>query len=160
MGWRVWADDFTSADFTGASKFQTFKTNKDVVLKAFRTWVVVINDPVFTNISAKIYSNEVRSGDNTPVKLLTTSTDVRTKAEVHTLAHGVKEIYFTFNDFPLQKDTQYNLVLNGTGYSPTDSSYLAWMKAFPDPVLPNDYAEAWETLSLAPYQVYMIGGEY
>lgn len=160
MGWRVWGDDFTSSDFTSTNKFQTFKTNKDVVLKGFRTWVIVINDPIFTNMNAKIYSNEVRSGDNTPVKLLTTSTDSRSKAEVHTLEHGVKEIYFTFNDFPLQKDTLYNLVINGSGYSPTDSSYLAWMKAFPDAVYPNDFTVAWEKLYQSPYQVYMIGGEY
>lgn len=160
MAWTVWGDDWESGQLSNTEKFQTMKFNKNTVLRAIRTWVIVINDPVFTDLNMKIYSNEIVSGDNTPVKLLHTSTDSRTKAEVHTLEHGVKEIYFTFNDVPLQSETFYNFVINGTGYVPTGSSYLAWMKAFPDPVYSNNFTPSLETLNIAPYQIYAIGSDF
>lgn len=164
MAWTVWADDWETGELANTNKFQTVRVNTDITLRAVRTWVVIINDPVFTDLSMDIYSNEERSGDNTPVQLLHSSTspstglaDVRTKSEIHTLEHGVKEIYFEFNDVPLQGDTWYNFVMQGTGYVPTASSYLAWMKAFPDPVYSNNFTPALETLPFAPYQMYLIG---
>lgn len=159
MGWRVWGDDFTTADMTGVTKAQAFVTNKNVVLRAVRTWFIVINDPVFTSINALIYSNDVVASANTPRDLIATSTDNRTKAELHSLAHGVKETYFTFDDVPLQENTTYNLVINAAGYTATDSSYLAWRKAFPDPVYPSDYTLAFETIGQSPYEIYLIAGE-
>ena len=160
MGWRVWGDDFTSSDFTGKAKFQSFRSNKNVILKNVRTWFIFINDPIFTDISLKIYSNEVRNGDNTPVELIATSI-AKPKSELITLENGVKETGFEFSDsIPIQKDTFYNVVINGTGYNPTDTSYICWMKAFPDPVYTTDFTPAFETLGKAPYQVYFISGDY
>jgi hypothetical protein len=139
--------------------------NQDTILKAVRTWIVVFNDPTFTDLNCKIYSDEIRSiggtkTGHTPVKLLHTSTDSRTKAEIHTLDHGVKEVYFTFNEVPLQANTWYNLVINGTGYSPTSGSYLAWRHAYPDPVLATDHVAAVETINGSPFDIYFIGGTY
>lgn len=159
MGSLVFGDNFEASDFSSAAKFQTIKFNKNVIVRAFRTWIIVYNDPVFTNLNMKIYSNDVVSGDNTPKLLLHTSTDVRTKAEIHTLANGIKEIYFTFADINFQANTLYNVVINGTGYAPTLTSYLNWMHGFPDPVCDTDYIAAMETLSFSPYQVYAIGAE-
>lgn len=159
-GWSVWADSWESGELANTSKFQSIKFNGNYIVKAFRTWIVVVDDPVFTSLSMKIYSNEVVSSKNTVKKLLHTSTDVRTKAEIHTLENGVKEIYFTFNDIPVQENTFYNVVINGVGYLPTSGSYLAWMKAFPDPIYGNNYTPALETINLAPYQIYAIGSTY
>lgn len=160
MAWTVFGDDWETGQLANTDKFQTIKFNSNLILRAIRTWIIVINDPVFTNLHMEIYSNEVIGADNTVKKYLHTSTDVRTKAEIHTLPHAVKEIYFTFNDISVQANTFYNLVINGTGYVPTPSSYLAWMKGFPDPVYNNDFVPALETLPVAPYQLYAIGGSY
>lgn len=160
MGWQVWGDDFTSADFTGVSKFQTFRPNKNIILKNVRTWFIFINDPIFTDINLKIYSNEVRSGDNTPVQLITTSLS-KTKSELITLENGIKETGFEFPDsIPLNANTFYNIVINGTGYSPSDTSYICWMKAFPDPVYSTGLSSTFENLGIAPYQMYLISGDY
>lgn len=164
MAWTVWGDNWKAGELSDTSKFQTVTMNEDISLIGSRTWVIVYNDPVFTDLNSKIYSNELRSGENTPVTLLHDSTDPdtgdpdsRLKAQIHTLENGVKEIYHLWNYVPLQGETSYNFVINGTGYVPTASSYLCWMKAFPDPVLATDYTPALETLPFAPYQIYFIG---
>lgn|SRR3990167_2048515 len=165
MAWTVWAHNWESGELSNTTLYQPFRMNSDTILKGVRTWIVVFNNPTFTELNCKIYSDEVRtiSGtytDHTPVKLLHTSTDVRTKAELCTLNYGVKETYFTFAEVPLQADTWYNLVINGTGYSPTSSSYLSWMHSYPDPVLASSYTAAVETINSSPFAIYFIGGTY
>lgn len=160
MGWLVFADNWETGELTNTNKFQTLQFGDDIILRAIRTWIVVINDPVFTSLNMKLYSNELISGDNTPKQLIATSTNSLTKAEIHTLANGVKEIYFEFNYIPVNGSTLYNLVINGAGYTPTENSSLAWMKAFPDPVYSGGYTPTMETLPYAPYQLYAIGGRF
>lgn len=160
MGWRVWGDDFKSDDFSNPNKFQTFRPNKDIILENVRTWFIFINDPIFTDINLKIYSNEVRNGDNTPVELIATSIS-KPKSELITLENGVKETGFEFaNPISLGENTWYNVVINGSGYLPTDTSYICWMKAFPDPVYTNNFTPSFEVLGKAPYQMYIISGDY
>lgn len=161
MGWTVWGDDWpTTESMQDASLFQTVQFNGNFVLRAARTWIIIFGDPVFTSLSMKIYSNAVVSGLNSPRKLLHTSTDVRTKAEVHTQPHAVREIYFNFADVPVKGNDKYNFVINATGYAPTGNSYLAWRKAFPDPVYSGGYTPAIETVGVAPREIYFIGGAF
>ena len=157
MAWKVWGDQLDTADLTSTNKSQAVTFGEDTILLAVRTWVIVYNDPPFTSLNLKIYSNEVISGANTPKKLLATSNNVQLKADVHTLSNGAKEIWFDFN-FPVYNGADiYNLVLNGVGYAGSDASHLSWMKAFPNPVYPSGYTPAMETLPLAPYEIYFIG---
>lgn len=159
MTYRIWADDFSSADMTGVTKFVTFKPNKNIALRAVRAKFVVYSDPVFTDIHARIYS--ANASDNTPGVLLYTSSDVRTKAEVHTLANGVKETYFTFADVPLQADTYYNVVINGTGYIPTANSYLAWCLAFPDPIYRDPlFTYNFNNITRCPFEINLVSGDF
>lgn len=159
MAWTVWGEKFETGELANTTHFQTVEFNKNVILRAIRMWVIIYDDPVFTDLNCKIYSNDIVSGDNSPKKLLHTSTDVRTKAEVHTLASGVKEIYFTFNDIPMQKNTKYNIVLNGAGYMPTAGSYIAWVKSWPDPIYRTGLTVTTSNVGDLPYQVYYIGAE-
>lgn len=157
MGWKVYADEFTTADLTGVSKYQSVSFGSDLILVGVRTWIVVYNDPTFTNLNMKIYSNEVISSVNTPKKLLATSTNVQAKSVIHTLPNGVKEIYFDFNYPAFNGLDIYNIVINGTGYTYAASSHLAWMKGYPNPVYSGGYTPALETLPYAPYELYFIG---
>lgn len=159
MGWRVWGSGWDSADeIEGTSLYQPVVFNRDVVLRAARTWIIVVGDPVFDSLSMKIYSNRPVDSFDAPGKLLHSSTDTRAKAEIHTLANGVKEIFFTFADIPLKGTEVYNFVINGAGYVPAPNSHLAWMKGFPDPVYATGYTPAIETINRAPFQIYFIGG--
>lgn len=164
MGWTVWGDPWlTTAQMTDTTLFQTVQMNSDVILRAVRTWIIYVANPTYTSLSMKIYSNEVVSGNNTPRKLLHTSTDVRTPAEIKgatDLANGVREIYFNFDDVNLRGADKYNFVINASGYTPSGNSHLAWMKGFPDPVNATGYTPALQKIGIAPYQIYFIGGQF
>lgn len=156
MGWRVWGDTYDStASMTDTTLFQPVIFNSNSIIRAARTWVIYFDDPVYTSLNMKIYSND----NNAPKKLLHTSTDVRTIAEIResgTIA-GVREIYFNFADINVKANDTYHFVINAVGYTPAGDSHLAWMKGFPDPVYAGGYTPAGETLVVAPYQLYFIG---
>lgn len=159
MAWKVFADHFETSDLTSAARFQSVTFGNDLILRAIRTWVVVYNNPSFTHLNMKIYSNEVISTVNTPKKLIATSTNVQTKAQIHTLENGVKEIWFEF-DYPVYNGSDiYNIVINGTGYTYAEGSHLAWVKGYPNPVYSGGYTPALETLPYAPYELYFIGAD-
>lgn len=156
MAWTVYADDFELADFTSPNKATLFIPNKNIFLVGVRTTLVIYQDPVFTGISASIYSVE----NNAPSFEIAASTDARTKAEMHTEANGVKSTYFSFNSVALQKDTTYAFVIQGTGYLPTDNSYIAWKLAFPDPIYPDPgFSYGLENINRCPYDISLIAGE-
>lgn len=158
MAYKVWADAMESSDMSGVSKFVTFKPNKNVLLRAARTTFVIYNDPVFTSLNAKIYSV---GEDNLPKVLLYSSTDNRTKAQIHTLPNGVKSTYFTFEDVPLQANTYYNLVINGSGYLPTANSYVAWKIDFPDPIYRDPlFSYNFTNINRCPYSLELIAAEF
>lgn len=155
MAWEVWGDVLETSDLTSTNKFQPVTFGGDDIIRAIRVWIIVYNNPTFTDLCLKIYSNQ----NNTPKKLLATSTNVITKAQLCTLDNGIKEVWFEF-DFPVfNKSDKFHLVLNGTGYTGLESSHLSIMKAFPDPVYSSGYVPAIETMLYAPYQYYFIGAE-
>lgn len=149
----VWANNFTASDFSGTSKYQSFKPNSNIIVDRVRTWFVFINDPVFDSINAKIYS--VNSSLE-PLSLIATSTDVRNKSELISLEHGYKETYFSFDFVVLQGLSFYALVINGTGYAPTDSSYIAWRHDYPDPIYRDPgLSYASYNINRVPYRMYL-----
>lgn len=164
MGWTVWGDVWESTlAMQNTTLFQTVQMNSDVILKAVRTWIIYIDNPVYTSLNMKIYSNEVVGSVNTPRKLLHTSTDVRLPSEIKgetNLPHGVREIYFNFDNVNLRGADKYNFVINASGYAPAGNAHLAWMKGFPDPVNRTGYTPYIERIGVAPYQIYFIGGQF
>lgn len=157
MGWAVYGDNFETADLTGTSKFQSVTFGQDIILRAIRTWIIVYNNPSFTYLNMKIYSNDASSGSNTPKKLLATSTNTQLKADIHTEANAIKEIWFEF-DYPVFNGADiFNIVINGVGYTYDVNSHLAWMKGFPNPVYSSGYTPSMLTIPYAPYEGYFIG---
>ena len=65
---------------------------------------------------------------------MATSTNVQTKAAIHTDDHALKEIWVQFADISLNSSDRYHFVLNGTGYVPSATAFIAWRKGFPDPI--------------------------
>lgn len=159
MSWRVWGDPFETTDLTTSNKFQSITFGQDLILRAARTWIIVYNNPAFDYLNMKIYSNDASSGANTPKKLLATSTNTQLKSSIHTLDNAVKEIWFEF-DYPVFNGADiYNFVINGSGYTFAESSHLAWMKGFPNPVYSSGYTPSMLTIPFAPYELYFIGAE-
>jgi len=159
MTWRIWCRPWDSGQLANTDIFQPVTPKKNIILIGCRTWIVAISDPTFTDLNMKIYSNDDNAAVDTPLELLATSTNSQAKADIITLDHGVKEIYFNFDNVSLQENTKYNFVMNGTGYVPTSSSFLCWRKAYPDPVYTAGYTPTKESLGVAPYEIYLIGGD-
>lgn len=160
MAWRVWGETYAStSDLSDGVLYCPIEPSEKTVLKACRTWVIIYGNPVFTSLSMKIYSNRIVSGQPTKGKLLFTSTNVQLKADVHTLANGVKEIWFDF-DYPVLRAGEfYHFVLTGSGYAPTPTAHIAWMKTFPDPFYPG-VTPNWINMNKLPYQLYIIGSDF
>jgi hypothetical protein len=158
LTWKIFANNFESGELSNTNKFVNMDFEEDTLLRAVRTWIVVYNDATFTSLNMDVYTNR---SDNTPGVKLASSTNSLTKSEIITLDNGVKEIYFTFNDVLLDKDDSYNFVMQGVGYSPTSTSYLAWVQAFPDPVYTiNGFTSTLENINRAPYRIYAIGAKF
>jgi len=154
MTWRIWLRPWDSGQLSNTDIFQPVTFKRNMMLLAARTWIFGISDPTFTSLNMKIYSDE----NDTPKKLLATSTNSPLKSEIFTTyGNGIKEIFFEFNNFNVQSETLYNIVINGIGYSPTSSSFLGWRKAYPDPIYRAGYTPTKENLGVAPYEISFVG---
>lgn len=163
--WSVFGKEFLSGELSNTAKFQPVTFNKNIILKAARVWIISISDPTYTSLNMKIYSSEPDSaGRDKPNKLIFSSTNSVTKAQIQTLAHANKEIFFQFDDEPMQQNTKYHFVVNGVGYSPTaGTNFLAWRQGFPDPVLRTGLSTndiSLQRVNKLPYTIYFIGAEY
>lgn len=140
MALKVWGDWYTTAQFSNTDISMPFTPSVNISLVAIRSTYIAYNSPTWTgSMSLKIYSN---SAAGLPDQLLATSTNSWTKAQIiaansmnfTTLNNAIFSLYFNFNYFNLKSGVQYHLVTNGTGYTGSDSSHLAWRKGYPDPV--------------------------
>lgn len=155
MSWQVKADWYSTSELNGISLHgQRVRFNRDIVLRGIRTWFVLYNDPVFTDLSLRIYSD--RSGS--PGKLITTSSAV-TKAELISLANGCKEAFWEL-DLPTFKGTDwFHIVPVASGYTGTSTSHIAWRKGWPDAVYTTGLTPTYTNWPTQPYMIYFIGDD-
>lgn len=155
MGWKVQGAWYSTAELDGTTlSGQKIRFNKNLILRGVRPQLIFYNNPVFTDIRFRLYSD--RAG--VPGKLLHTSA-VKTKAEILTLANGVKEPYFEFA-LPTFKSTDwFHLVPIATGYTGTASSHIAWRKAWPDPIYRTGLTTTFTSWPTDPYMLHIIGAE-
>lgn len=155
--WRVWGERYDTADMSNTRVYQPAQFPKNYVLLGCRIWVIAYNDPVFTSLHMKIYSDN----NGVPKKLLHTSTNVQLKADIHTLDNAAKEIWFDFDKIPVRGEptlasNKYHFVLNGSGYTGDETSHLAWMRGFPNPVY-RPAGFGYNDLLTSPLTLYFIG---
>jgi len=155
MGWKVRAARFLTTELNGTTLVsQKFRFNKNVVLRGVRSQFVFYNDPAFTTLGFRLYSD--RNGE--PGKLLYSSA-TKTKAEIITLENGVKEPFFSF-DLPTFKSTTWlHLVPIATGYTGTGTTFIAWRKAWPDPIYRTGLTITYTNAPTSPYMIHFIGAE-
>lgn len=153
MGYRCWAERFVTADFSGSPVHkQGLVLSSDTALKAIRTRFVLFNAPVFTELSLRIYSSAA-SGLGT---LLMTSTTTWTKAQISSYDHSASEIYFEFSGKHLSAGS-YFIVPWITGYTGTESTHVAWVRAYPDPTYTTGLTLERRKLSSLPYSFGIVG---
>lgn len=155
--WLVWGERFETADLSSNQRvFQPVTFNKNIVLKACKTWFIINGNPTYTNVYMEIWSNE----NNAPKRLLYTSSNVVTKTTLCDENNGVREAYFDFDMLPtFQENDIYHFVPRATGYTGAQASHLAWKKSYPDPVYKTGIDSSYTSLLISPYDIYFIGAD-
>lgn len=160
MGWRVWGERLETGDLTSNPPrvSQSVKFNENVVLRGCRTWIVVQNKSLITltGLTMKVYSD--RAG--APGKLLHTSTKVWSGlSDIITLEHGVKEIYFDWDDPVFKSTDTYHFALAATTYTGDVDNHIAWRRGYPDPVYQTNLSILTTKITVFPFALYFIGSE-
>ena len=151
--WKAYGEWLATSDMTSTRVYQKATPSVNMELTGCRTQIIIYNNPSFTSLNMKIYSN--RSG--APAGLISTSTNAPLKAEIHTLSHALKEIYFDFSDVVFKADETYHFVLNATGYTGTTSSHIAWKHSYPDPAYQTNVDMSVEGAYVSPFDLTLFG---
>lgn len=162
MSWTVFADTYDStSDLSNGVKFVPAQMNKNILLRYIRTWIVLLNDPNLSTLTMTI--NHDNAGTKGPV--IYTSTNSWTKAQITTYDHCIREIYFEFDDVPLDGTSTYNFALVGTStntgtYNGDQPYFVAWKNAYPYPVHRGGFTITASNLTRYPYDICLIGAEF
>lgn len=161
--YTVYGDSFTNTDLANGNKFVQVDMNGNYLLRAVRTSLIFryCSTVTLTNLQMKIYT-DVASAKGA---LLYTSTNSYTLAQILSTTSGVREIYFTFDDVPLNATLIYNFTLTGTAtnlesYIGDDLQLLAWAKSYPYPQHRGGFSLSDSVLPKYPYELCLIGAEF
>ena len=160
MVWNIYGTRWETGELADTTLFQTQQPVDDIVLRAVRTWIVVFNAPTFSNLTLKIYSNDDDSGSDAPGVLLHSSTTTWNLADLTTEDNACKEIYFEFPDISLNGSDKYSFVMQADSYTYLTSSFLAWRKAWPDPIYTAAYTPTIPNMGRAPFELYLVGADF
>ena len=155
MAHRVYYEPLLTADLTGTRIYQGFSSSADLLLKTVKPTLFFKGDPALTDLNMKIYTS--RAG--LPGAVLATSTNVITKAQLTASDNtGKSEVFFQFNTLPLRRNLEYICVINGTGYTGTDSSLIGWVRHW-DPIYRTGLTITYENLSAMPLMMAVYGSK-
>lgn len=152
--WTHYGDEFSTSDLTTKSRYLRFSPDRNIVMKAMRTWIILYNPPNFTDLTCKLYADVA----GMPAGLIASSTTMWDKADLLTTQnYGAKEIYFDFSPtISLNETLYYHFVLSASNYTYADQSHLAWRKAWPDPI----YGQAtFNSLLRSHYMFSLVGAD-
>lgn len=158
MVWSIYARTFETGDLADTEHFQPIKFPSNMLIRGIRTWIIYYGNPVFSNLKMTVYSHDVL--ENAPKSIIHTSTNSFNLSDIkETHAYGLKEIYFSFNDFPVKKDDTYHICLAADSYTHVvDTSFLAWRVAWPDPVYTKNFTVSGTNFGTAPYMISGVVG--
>lgn len=154
MAWKVFAERLLTADFSGSPTHSARAVfTNDIALKAVRTWVVLFNAPIFTQLEMRIYSNL----SNAPDILLHTFDTTWQLSDISDQDYAVREIYFNSAfAFPILSGETYHFVLWPTGYTGDETSHIGWVRTLDDPTYAG-YTPDMKELNASPYRMAYIG---
>lgn len=152
--WKMIGEVLATADASNTRVYQKVIPSKNTIVNGARAQLIFYNDPAFTAITMKIYSNNGGS----PQALIATSTNSVAKASILLVEdHAVKEIYFNFNSVALKKNETYHFVLGISGYTGTSSSHIAWKHSYPDPAYQTNVDMTFAKQLISPFDLTIIG---
>lgn len=179
--WRVYGDSITTGESLGSgnqiSKSQAITIPRDSLVLAIRSWFIFFNNPLFTDISLRLYSlNTTQSVMTlgTPPPLVAQSA-VRLKSSIFRTNYSLtplvdfncgsacREIYFEFNapkGVPLKGGDSYFIVPILSGYTGDASSHVAWRRGWFTGEQVYAANPTYEKLAVAPFVVSLIDSDF
>lgn len=154
MAYTNWAEQLFTSHFSGSPVFfQPVRFNRDLILHGVRSTVNFYNNPTLTSLEMRVYTYK----SQTPRQLIVTSS-VQLKSACITEANGARDIPFFFSPrHSFIGGDWYAFVLWANGYTGDETSHIAWMKDFPDPVNPTGLTLGMEDIAGAPFRLSFIG---
>lgn len=126
-------------------------------LRVVQTWVVKYATPTADGIGLALYAYNSTTGSR---ELIATSTTSWQVSEISSDNYGVKQLYFEFPNAPtLKPDTEYCVSLLTENYVGDDDNHIAWVRAWPDPIVDFVGSDDFNSLNRFPFQVGLIGRE-
>jgi hypothetical protein len=155
MSWRLYAERLETADMVGTPRvYQPVVFSKNMMIKAFRTWIILYNSPVFSGLYLDLYSNK----NSLPERRIHRCDKVWTLSEITTDAYAAKEIYFDFNSPLALRSDEYHLSLYCSGYTGNSSSHIAWVRGTPDPNNEINISVNTQNIARMPFYLGVIDG--
>lgn len=153
----VQARPITTVEASNKSLFQTFTMIENTMVNTILAGLVFYNDPDFTNIVMKVYSNL----DGAPDQLIMTSNNQFISHEIYPEGYlgASKVIGFDFDPHPFQISQPYHAVINITGYTYSDNKHIAWRHSWPDPVYQRNLVQSTKRLLNYPRHIVVLGSE-
>lgn len=158
MGLGVVGQVLNTADMsaTPPKYFHRFTPKIFFELKCVQLWVVKYGNPFSDPIGL-----ELRSYSATGERILiATSEQSWGVSEISSEDYALKQLFFDFQKCPtLRMGTEYSVNLIMPLYVGTDDNHIAWVKAWPDPIVPFPGSDNFNRLDQFPFQVGLIGRE-
>lgn len=150
-----WGHPITTAEASNTDIFQTFIPSNNIIVDVISSAYVFYNDPTFTNIFLKVYTNL----DGSPDQLIMTSTDTWLSDEIYTNGYlgALKKLKFNFDKHPFKADESYHVVTNISGYTYADGTHIAWRNTYPDPTYTLNLTQSTKRLLNYPYDIVVEG---
>lgn len=129
MTWSVYGKPYyNDSDMTDTSIYQRVSFREAKTIRAMLVDLIFYNDPTFTDLTLKIY------GVGPSGLIYTSSPRIKTALGISE-PYAVSQVYFEFNDVALAAETEYDFVLNASGYTGNgEGKHIAWKTSFPDPI--------------------------
>lgn len=159
MSYIMYCDMFDTGELTGTAKSCHVISKANQIIKKIVVPVVVIGEPVITNLRAKIYGNNETG--NTPILLLRTSTNSYNKADIVSVGnHGFNHLYFLFDDICVSNTQEFHVVLEADVYTPSTDNQMGWQNAWPDPTYTTNYTVTGNNFLASPLKVAIFGESF
>lgn len=159
MGLVVAAEQIFTGDqsTTPPTFFHRFTPTIFLELKAVRLWVVKYGTPTLDALGCELRSYDSVGGGRT---LIQAAQNVWQLSEISSDNYGVKEVYFDWlNPILLKKGVEYTINLTLDNYVGDATNHIAWVRAWPDPIVAFSGSTTYINLNKFPFQVGLIGRE-
>lgn len=153
MSIRIYGDPYESGELAGPVKTQLFTPQTNLRLSGVALEIVVIGNPVISNLRAKIYDNNNQT-DSASLLRATSTTAWQGSDLLETESYGLKIVPFSFTPFGVRSGDKFHLSLEADSYSPVSgTSYIAWRNAWPEPAYATNYIVTGINYLVAPRMI-------